>query len=162
MSEYIVLAAIVALPIVLGVLLRVNASHLFFSVMAGELLARYFGEEAESAIHAMLNSDVATEYAHLFILTLPVVLTAIVLKNSISRSRALINIFPLVVTGIVYAAFAIPLLPAELQAKVQATPIGQDFANSSAAVIGFIVLFQLVILWLLNRGEESKRKRKRK
>lgn len=162
MSEYIVLAVIVGLPITLGVLLRVNASHLFFSVMAGELLARYFGEEAESAMHAMLNSDSATEYAHLFILTLPVLLTAIVLKNSISRSKALINVFPLIVTGIVYAAFAIPLLPQELQHKVAATPIGEDFVNSSAAVIGFIVLFQLVILWLTERGGESKKKRKRK
>ncbi len=162
MGEYIVFAAIVGIPIGLGILLRVNASHLFFSVMAGELLARYFGEESESALHAMLNSDRATEYAHFLILTIPVLLTAILLKNSISRSRALINVFPLVVTGIVYAAFAIPLLPPDLQAKVQATPIGQDFTNSSAAIIGFIVLFQLVLLWLLNRGEESKRKRRRK
>ncbi len=162
MNEYIVFIAIVGLPIALGVLLRVNASHLFFSVMAGELLARYFGDESESAFHAMFNSDALTPYAHLFILTLPVVLTAILLKNSVSRSRALINVFPLIVTGIVYAAFAVPLLPPELQMRVQETPVGEDFTNSSASIIGFIVLFQLVLLWLLNRGEESKRKRKRK
>lgn len=162
MADYILLIAIVGAPILLGVLLRVNASHLFFSVMAGELLARYFGDEAESALHAMTNNDAIVEYAHLLILSLPVILTAIVLKNSISRARALVNVFPLVVTGLVYAAFAVPLLPAAIQTQIQSTPIGEDFANSSSAIIGFIVLFQLVVLWLLNRGEGSGKKRKKK
>ena len=53
MAEYLVLAIVVGLPIFLGVFFRVSAPHLFFSVMAGELLARYFGEEAELALQTM-------------------------------------------------------------------------------------------------------------
>lgn len=162
MAEYALLLLVVGAPIALGILLRVNASHLFFSVMAGELLARFLGDEAESAIHTMFNSDAVVEYSHLLILTLPVVLTAIVLKNSISRSRVLVNIFPLVITGLVYAAFAVPLLPINLQQEIQATPIGEDFVNSSSAMIGFIVLFQLVVLWLTERGESPRKKHKKK
>jgi hypothetical protein len=160
MTQYAVLIAIIAAPIALGIMLRVSASHLFFSVMAGELLARYFADEGELALKLMFNNPSIMQYAHVLILSLPVLLTAIVLKNSISRSRSVINIVPLIVTGIVYAAFAVPLLPVNLQNDIQSSILGRDFVDSSRALIGFVVLFQLVILWLTNRGESSKRKRK--
>lgn len=162
MSEYIAIGIIIAFPIALGILLRVNASHLFFSVMAGELLARYFGEDAEMAIHTMFHNESLIAYSHLFIMTLPVVLTAIVLKNSVPRTRVVINIGPLIVTGLVYAAFAIPLLPPDVQSQITKTALGQEFVNSTSALIGFVVLFQLVVLWLTERGDPSKKKRRKK
>lgn len=162
MAEYLVLAIVVGLPIFLGVFFRVSAPHLFFSVMAGELLARYFGEEAELALQTMTGSETLSHNAELLILFLPVLLTSLILKQSISRAKTMLNIFPLVVTGLVFAAFAIPLLPPEFQESINQTFIGREFTRASSALIGFVVMFQLLFLWLLNRNEKfGKKGRKR-
>lgn len=161
MQDYIILLVVVGVPILLGLMLRVNASHIFFSVMAGELLARYFGREAESALHVISNNTTVVSYAHLVIMTLPIVMTSVVLKNSISRSRAILNFFPLIVAGVVYAAFAVPLLPSFWQQQLQTSAVGEEFVRSTGAIIGFVVLFQLVVLWLMSRGNEGGTKKRK-
>lgn len=162
MEVYIIIGAILAFPLVLGLLFRVSAPHLFFSVMAGELLARYFGDEAESAVHTMTNSDVITEYGHLIVLIIPIVATAIFLRGSLKHSKLLLHIFPLAVTGLVFAAFALPLLPEAVLNTIRTTELGNQLLDVNSTIIGVVVLLQLLGLWLLNSNEKSKSKSKKK
>lgn len=162
MLPYVILGVIFAIPIFFGLFFRVSASHLFFSVMAGELLGRYFGKDVEHFIATTFRNPNLTHYAEAIVLTLPIVLTAIFLKGSISRTKGILNFFPLVITSVVYAAFLLPVLPHEVQKTISSVPIGQSLLDMSNAIIGGVVLIQLVALWLLNRGEESKRRKRKK
>ncbi len=150
MESYILLGILLGLPVALGVIFRISAPNLFFSIMAGELLARYFGEEAELINSSLTKSADAAMYSHLIVLLMPVVLTCLFLRNSVSRSKTILNIIPLAVTGVVFAAFALPILPYTLQNAIKSTELGNQFASMDSLVVGVVVIFQLIALWLMN------------
>lgn len=163
MLPYVILGIILGLPIFFGLFFRVSASHLFFSVMAGELLGRYFGKDVEHFISNTFKDGNLTHYSEAIVITLPIILTALFLKGSVSRTKGVLNFFPLIITSVVYAAFMLPVLPHSVQDQVASVPLGQNLLDTSSVIIGAVVLIQLVALWLLNRGEGgSKRRRKRK
>jgi hypothetical protein len=161
MLPYFIVGGLLAVPVLLGFFMRVSAPHIFFSVMAGELLARYFGQDAVVEAEKAFRNPYTTQYAELAILTLPIILTALILKGTISISKNILNLIPLVITGVVYASFALPLLPADVQATIASNPLGQELLNTSSTIIGVVVLIQLVALWVLNRGEKSKKRGKK-
>lgn len=162
MTALIIVGVLIALPLILGITMKVSASHLFFSVMAGELLARYFGHDAYSVIDSVSRNSTFASYAEAIMLTLPMILTAVFLKGSVSRGKTFLHIIPFVITGVVYAAFMIHILPGSLQATVHGNELTNKFADMDNVVIGFVVFFQLIALWLLNRGGEKKHGKKHK
>lgn len=162
MLPYIILGVVLGIPVFFGLFFRVSASHLFFSVMAGELLGRYFGKDVEHFIEKTFKNGELTHYAEALVITLPIILTALFLKGSVSRTKGILNFFPLIITSVVYAAFVLPVLPREVQDIVSQVPLGEGLLNTSSYIIGGVVVIQLVALWLLNRGEEKKSKRKKK
>jgi hypothetical protein len=159
MTGYIIFAIAVGLPLVLGVLFRVNPSFLFFSVMAGELLGRYFGDDAELVIKTATNREWLTHYAEVTVLLLPVIFTAIFLKGTVEKGKLLYLWVPLLVTGIVLAAFALPTLPQDIIDQVTSTEIGASLFDSSDFIIGVVVAFQLLSLWLLNKHHGKRHKK---
>jgi len=161
MLPYVILGVVLGLPIFFGLFFRVSASHLFFSVMTGELLGRYFGPDVEHFISRTFKDDNLTHYSEAIVITLPIILTALILKGSISRTKGILNFFPLIITSIVYAAFLLPVLPQEIQEQVASIPIGRSLLDTSNVIIGTVVLIQLVALWVLNRGENAKKKRRK-
>jgi hypothetical protein len=162
MQAYIIVGALIALPIVLGIVMRVSASHLFFSVMAGELLARYFGQDAFSVIDSFSKNTTAASYGNAIVLTLPLLLTSVFLKGSLSRGKTLLHIIPFAITGIVYASFMLAALPSSVQAIIRENPLTNKFIGMDSIVIGVIVFVQLIALWILNRKSEKHSKKHKK
>lgn len=154
----ILLGVILAFPLILGVLFKVGASPIFFSIMAGELLARYFHEEAERSLKVMAGEKMS-HYGEALILILPVILTAIVMRGTMSRSKLVLNVVPLLIAGIVFAVFLLPILPFEIQTGLRETVYGDYFYELNSAIIGIVILSHLVILWLFDRGEGKKDKK---
>lgn len=161
MTAYLIIGAAIALPVVLGILMRVSASHLFFSVMAGELIARYFGHDAYEIIESVTHNTTIAGYAEPILLTVPVILTAVFLKGSMSRGKTLLHIIPFFVTGIVYMVFLIPILPSQTHQIIMDNQYTAKLADMDSIVIGVIVTLQLVALWALNRGGEKNGKHKK-
>jgi hypothetical protein len=160
MTGNIILGVVLGLPLVLGLLFRVNASYLFFSILAGEVLARYFGDDAELAIRTINRGDAVMAYAELAVLVIPVLLTVLFLRNSLSKGKVVFHIIPYAVMGVVFAAFVLPLLPNEVKAQVESTQYGKQLLQGSDAIIGAIVFLQLVTLWLTNRPGKERGKKK--
>lgn len=163
MTPYIVLGFLLCLPLALGLFFRVSASSLFFSVMAGELLGRYFHHEAASIGRSIFKSNTAADYAEVIVVILPVLLTALFMHGSISRGKTVLHVLPLAITGLVLAAFVLPILPYELQQQIMTVPYGKQLLDSSNMIIGVIVLLQLISLWILARapGEPHRKKHKK-
>ncbi len=149
MVGYVIIGLLISTPLFLGVFLRVPTSHLFFSLMAGELLARYFHGEAEIIIGATLNPT-AAQYTAMGILMAPLILTGLFLRNTLPKNKVILHIVPLIIMGIVLTAFVLPVLPIAAQNQISSLEIGRQMLELSDLVIGFVVLLQLVALWLLN------------
>lgn len=159
MIPYAVLGALLGLPLLLGLIFRVSTSHLFFSLMAGELLARYFGEDVAIVVSSASRSQAAADYAAVAVIVLPLFLTALFLKGSLSKGKVIFHFAPLLITGVVLAAFMLPELPAAVQDQVKTLEAGRQLLDMSDIIIGAVVFLQLISLWLLNRphGEHKKK-----
>lgn len=151
MIPYVVLGTVLGLPLLLGLIFRVSTSHLFFSLMAGELLGRYFGEDVGIIVNSVARSQRVADYAEVSVVVIPLILTAIFLKGSLSKGKVIFHFIPLLVTGVVLAAFTLPALPAAAQDYIKQTEAGNQLLGMSSVIVGVVVFLQLVSLWLLNR-----------
>ena len=155
MTGNIILGVALGSPLLIGLLFRINTSFLFLSLLAGELLARYFGDDADLALRATFNNDRMAEYAELIVLVLPIVLTVVFLRNSLSKGKMVLHFIPLAVMGLVVAGFALPLLPETIKGQVEATRAGGELLRASDVIVGGVVLLQLITLWLTGRPEKG-------
>lgn len=158
MTGNIILGVVLGLPLVLGLLMRVNTSFLFFSLLAGELLARYFGDDAALAMRTLTRNEAVLEYAELAVLVVPILLTVLFLRNSLSKGKVVFHIIPFAVMGFVFAAFTLPLLPDNVQAQVEATQVGSRLLQGSDVIVGGVVFLQLITLWLMNLPDKHGKK----
>lgn len=147
----ILLFSILMLPLALGVALRVSTSHLFFSIMAGELLARYFGHDVEKQVGDTSRFPVG----ELMLVLGALFLTAFFLKGTIHKNKLIFHVIPLLITGVILAAFLLPLLPADIQANIALNPLGKQLLDLNKYIIGGVVVLQLISLWLFNKNHEK-------
>ncbi len=155
MIGYIILGTVLGLPLLLGLIFRVSTAFLFFSLLAGELLARTFADDAELVLSSVPRGDLAAPYAELAILLLPLLLTALLLRRTLSKSKLLLQLLPFLLTGVVLAAFALPILPQAAKAQVASVDIGRQLLDNSSVIVGVMVFLQLIALWLGNRPKKD-------
>ncbi len=141
-----------------GSLFRVNTSYLFATILAAELLERYFLYDVQLVLQPFIGSDAVLSYVGITMLTLPVLLTGIFLKGSLSKARVALHFIPLVLCGVVFAAFAGPILPEIIQTEIAKTQAGAILLDSSHLIVGVTVLLHLLALWFLTRTEKGKKK----
>jgi ABC-type polysaccharide/polyol phosphate export permease len=160
-TALILLIIILAFPLFLGLFFRVSSSHIFFSLMAGELLARYFGHDLEQIIKSFtLNQNVAS-YSEIIIVTVPMIATAFILRGTMKKRRMLLQLVPLAITGIVFAAFILPILPESAQNLASQEQLGKYLLELDSAVIAIVVCAQLLALWVQNRLSHAKKEGKK-
>ena len=95
------------------------------------------------------------------LLLLPVVLSAIFLRKSMTGPKALINILPAIAVGVVGVLVAVPLLPGGVQATVTNLNGWKMLDQSQEFVVVVGVLVSLVVLWLTGRPSHKGRKKHR-
>lgn len=160
MAGQIFLGLIIAMPLLLGLIFRVSTSHIFFSLMAGELLGRYFGHDLEKLAHGFIKNIELAGYGEIFLMAAPMLLTALFLKGTITKGKIILHIIPLIVTGVIFAAFVAPLLQQNLKDGIEAIPVGEKFLHLNKIIIGGMVGLQLLSLWFLTRKEKGESKHK--
>lgn len=162
MTAYILLGALVCLPLALGIIFRVSTSHLFLALLAGELLERYFVDDAELALRTVIHNEQILQLVGIVLLTAPVVLTAVFLHHTIGKNKTVLHMLPLLITGVIFAAFALPLLPDSLQNQITSTHYGNMLNESIDFIVGTLIFLQLVELWLFKRSPEKEGRHHRK
>ena len=150
MTGQIILYLILAFPLILGLAFRVSTSHLFFSLMAGELLARYFGHNIDKLTENNINNT-SLPLGELALIIVPMILTAVILKGTLSKNRIMLHIVPFAITGIILSAFILPILPDNLQSQVSTGRIGAYLLDLNRIIIGGVVVLQLISLWLFSK-----------
>jgi hypothetical protein len=174
MTPVIVLAAIVLVPVVLLMVLRINAALVFLSLCLGNVLVQFVAGDSNS-FFSLLSSSHVTNPAHrlqatndtisLVLLLLPVVLTAIFMVRTIrGRGRLLLNALPSAGVGLLGALLIVPLLPSGLSHDVVGSSLWDQVQRAQDLIVGTSALVCLFVLWLQRpkTGGENKHSKHQK
>jgi hypothetical protein len=160
--QNIALLLAIAIPVVLILLLRSNGAIVFLSLCAGALLVRFVGNEASLVGSAVgNNSSTVSQYFQLSLLLLPVVLSTIFMRKTMTGPKMLFNIPAALAVGAVGVLLAVPLLPAGPQATITGLNGWTLLQRSKEIVVIAGVVASLVVLWITTpRNQEAHKKHK--
>jgi hypothetical protein len=150
MPDDLALIIALAVPFLLFVALRVNASMVFLSLCLGEVLVLYVASQANELIRMFAPhvSPVSTSTLQLSFLLVPAIITMIVTAFSVHGGlKMLINVFPALAASALAVLLAIPLLPGGLRYNLEHREVWRYLSKSQALVIGIGAVLSLLFLW---------------
>lgn len=168
MSPQVVLAAIIAVPVVVLLLLRVNAALVFLSLCLGSVLVQFVAPDTRSfadlfTAHNLSTYHPANNNIQLMLLLLPVVLTTLFMIRTVhGRTRLLLNCLPAFGVGLLGALLIVPLLAPGLQYNILHSPLWTQINRAQDLVVGTSALVCLLFLWLQRPKRHESKKGKHK
>lgn len=162
MTFMVVLIAICVLPAILLAILKTNATITFLSFCTGYVLLRFVGEEAILAGTAMSGnrSPIIPSVAQIGIMLLPAVLSALVLRGSVTGPKLVANFIPGLAFGLLAALLTVPLLPGGVQYNIMQTEVWRILDNAKSLIAGGGILLSLMTLWLGHRRQHHDKHKK--
>ncbi len=166
MTPLVLTGAILAAPVLLLTVLRVNAMMVFLSLCLGVVLVQFVGEEAASTV-GIIASDGSTNpsLVSLFLLFAPAVFTTVFMIRTVhGKFKQLLNFLISIAVGSLVLLLAEPLLAAELQSSITATPVWDYMQKLQTLVVSLGAIFSLLFLWLQrpSHGHEEGKKHRHK
>ena len=167
MQTYLaVLAALVLVPVLVVMLLRVNGAIAFMSLCLGSVLVTYTSGDITSvfgSFSASHNQLTTNQWVQLALLVVPFLLTLWFTRGNVKGGKGVINVIPAAATGTLFALLLVPLLPADTQHHIHKLSAWHQLDNAQTAVILGGTFFSLVFLLITHRkkhDEEGKKKHK--
>jgi hypothetical protein len=155
MTPTTTLAAIVIIPAVLLMVLRINAALVFLSLCLGNVLVQFVASDASSWLTTFSSSHTTTVVTttngniKIGLLLLPAILTAVFMIRTISgNSRLLMNLLPSIGVGLLGALLVVPLLQPHLSHTIIASPLWYQAQQVQNPIIAASAVVCLVVLWM--------------
>jgi hypothetical protein len=154
MTPEIILAAIALSPVVLLMLLRINATLVFLSLCLGNVLVQFVSPDvhdfltlfSSKSTHSVTATDQTIKIA---LLLLPVVLTALFMIKTIrGNGKLFLNLLPAAGVGLLGALLIVPLLPGGVSHNLSSTTIWSETSKAQDLIVGTSALICLFVLWL--------------
>lgn len=153
MDPQMILIALLAIPVVLLFVLRVNASVVFLSLCLGAVLVQFVGPDASTIASSFgsrtpgANANQST--VNLVLQLLPVVLTTIIMIHSVKgKAKNMLNLLPAIGVSALLALLTVPLLPYSLTSDIMRLPLWRELENLQTLIISVSTLLTLLFLWL--------------
>jgi hypothetical protein len=163
MSHDLVLIVALVLPILLFLILRVNAAMVFLSVCLGAVLVDHVSGDANLIVGSFspTTNSLSQTTVELLLLLVPAVATTIIMALSVhGRLRVFLNLFPAAASSMLLVLLAVPMLPRGLAIALMTQPTWRMLSNAEALVIGMGALVSLFFLWTQRRNFRHHDKRK--
>lgn len=155
MTPEATLAAIVVVPAVLLMLLRINAALVFLSLCLGNVLVQFVASDASAWLTTFTSSQTTTVVTttnsniKIGLLVLPALLTAIFMIRTVSGTpRLLLNLLPAVGVGLLGALLVVPLLEPKLSHDIIASSLWWNAQQVQNVIVGLSAVVCLVVLWM--------------
>lgn len=167
MTPAVILAAIVLVPVVLLMALRINAALVFLSLCLGDVLVQFVAGDANSFLAFWSSKRISTPVSasehtvKLVLLLLPVLLTAIFMIKTVRGSRLILNALPAAGVGLLGGLLVVPLLPPGLATNVINSSLWTQAQRAQDLIVGASAIVCMLVLWLQrpkSGGGESGRK----
>ena len=157
MTPSIVLGAIVLVPLLLLMLLRVNATLVFLSLCLGDVLVQFVANDADSFMSLLQSSHAASvtdtvatgnNLIKLILLLMPVLLTTLVMIKTVKGAKLLINILPAAGVGLLGGLLVVPLLSPGLAHSIIESALWMQVSRAQNLIVGSSALICLLVLWV--------------
>ncbi len=149
-----VLSAIVLVPVLAMMILRINAALVFLSLCLGDVLVQFVAKDTSEflTLHNGKISQAATSgnnTVKLILLLFPVILTAVFMIRTINgNSRLILNLLPAAGVGLLGALLVVPLLPPGLGHNVVNSSLWDQVNKAQDLIVGASAVVCLFVLWL--------------
>ena len=159
------LIAIIVIPVLVILWLRINATLLFLSLCLGAVLTTYVADDA-GWLMSLFADDVPqagslTEASiKLILLLFPVVLTGVFMVRTVhGHGRLALNVLPALGVGLLGALLAVPFLPPGTAGTITSSSLWSEIAKLQDFIVGMSALLCLFVLWLQRpkTGHEHKK-----
>ncbi len=154
MTPIIVLAIVVGTPVLLGLLFRVSSLYMYISVVVGQLLLTFVGDDAALAAGGFVKGQYSQMISSLFLLLMPLVVTFIFLRHTVPKSKLFFHLPAYVAVGGSLYIFLVPLLTAGVVGAILASPLGKAVNTSQDIIIAASGLIILSTMWLTGGHHE--------
>jgi len=154
MNPTLILGAIVVLPIIVLLLLRINAALVFLSLSLGVVLVQFVAPDANTffslfSAHNFGLYSAGSNTVKLVLLLAPAVLTAVFMIRTIKgKFRLLLNILPSAGVGLLAALLVVPLMSAGLQHEIVGSSLWLQAQRSQDLIVGSSAMVCMFVLWL--------------
>lgn len=151
MIPLVLVLGLIAVPVVLGLLLRIQSTLIFVSIIAGYTLVGFLTDDASLALNTVNARWDNKEITQIGLLLLPLVGSLIFGRGSSKlKSGIILQALALVASGFLLAVLLQPLLPSDLQATILTTEIGHSLLQARDLVVGIAILVNCLAMWLGN------------
>lgn len=162
MQYEIILGAIIAIIAVGLLLIRTNAAVVFFSLCAGSVLATAVGGETSLFISSFIkNGDASRAIASIGLILLPVLVSAFILRKSVSPGKFLANLLPSIAVGALVVTLIVPYIPGGVRSDLTSNIIWEYLDKFQPLIIVVGMLSSIFLLWL-NKDKSKKDKKHKK
>ena len=149
MTPLVLMAIMVGAPILLMLLLRINAALVFLSLCLGSVLVQFAGKDAQQLVNLFSASKtVSVSMVALGLLLVPVLFTMIVMIRTVRGGKLLLNLLPAAAVGVVGLLLAEPHFSPGLQGSISHTTVWHELQRAQALIVGVSTLVSLLFLWL--------------
>lgn len=157
------IAIVVAVPVVLFTLLRINAAIVFLSLCLGSVLVNLASGDALSVTGIVSPRLASNSYiVPLILLLLPAALTAIFMMRTVKKGLPLlINVLPAAGVGIVGLLLAVPLCAPGLRHSLTSTSIWHELELLQTMAVIVSAAVSLFFLWLQRPGRPGHEEKKK-
>lgn len=163
MTPVIILAAIAIVPVILLMLLRINAALVLLSLCVGYVLVQFAGQDVSSLTDLLtshntgINTDDNT--VKLVLLLLPPVLTMLfMIKTVRTKGKLLVNLLPALGVGALGALVVVPLLPGGLSQNIMDSSIWNQVQPAQGYIVGLSATVSLLAVWMQRPKHPHKEK----
>jgi hypothetical protein len=169
MTPVILLSSLALVPVVVLMVLRVNAALVFLSLCLGSVLTTFLGPDTNSLLsllsaHASTTISASQSTAQLVLLAIPVVITTLFMIRSVPKGfKLLLNLLPASGVGLLAVLLSVPLLPSTTARGIIMTGLWQEAVKAQDLIVGISALVCLfAILGLRPKGEGHSEKHGKK
>jgi hypothetical protein len=149
MPPDVIIIGLMAVPVALLLLLRINAALVFLSLCLGAVLVQFAGDDAVSIIFgASKDAHVSASVIKLALLLAPAILTMLFMIKTVKGHQRAINTLPALGTGLLTALLAVPLLPPGISQKIAHSGLWADILQFQSGIVAVSALACLLFLWM--------------
>lgn len=155
-TPLVLIAAMVAVPTIILLALRINAAIVFLSLCLGSVLVQFVGNDTSSFLNLFSTNKLVLHYgASIFLLLLPAVFTMIVMIGTVrGKFRIALNVLPAIAVGAVGLLLAEQYFTPGLRGTISNTSAWHDIQKVGTLIVTASTVVSLLFL-LLQRPKRS-------
>jgi hypothetical protein len=163
MPPLVLLGIVIAVPVLLIFVLRINAAIVFLSLCLGSVLVHFVNNDAKSFANFMSGNKIISGYGiTLALLLLPAILTMVMMIATVhGKIRSVINILPALAASLLAVLLAVPLFAPGLRGAIDNTVLWKELLRAEVLIVGFGSFISLMFLWLQRPKRHDKEKHRR-